>query len=714
MTTKQLKEKIAKMTFEEKVLELTQYNSHDILTAAEKVITGNAQGEGLSPEQYLKTGTMLNAPNGETVIKVRNKRTENNITEPIVVMHDVIHGYRTVYPIPLQMACSFDADLVEDCAEMAAIEAKYDGIDATFSPMADLARDARWGRVMESSGEDPYLSGEMAKAFIRGYHKGGIACCVKHFYGYGAAEAGMEYNSTEVSDHTLNEYYLKGYKACMDEKPEMVMSSFNAMNGVPALGNKKIFVDKLRDEWGFDGVLISDYSSVSEMINHGYCEDLKECAKVAIDAKLDIEMCSVAYAKHLKELVDEGKTTMEAVDEAVLRVLTLKEKLGLYENPDRFTDLKKRDSVTLSKDFRNLARKAAEESCVLLKNDGVLPLKKEQKVALIGPFSDEKDIFGNWGCRGKGSDCVSLKEGFENLLSHNVVCEKGCSYKLDESDFSGIDGAVKAAETADVLLLCIGESMWQSGEAQARADISLQKVQVELVKRAAALGKPVVLVVFGGRPLVLTEVSDYASAILYAWQPGVEGGNALANLLYGKVVPCGKTVMSFPRTTGQCPIYYNHYRTGRSKESEDTPYRAFLTGYLDYVNAPLFSFGHGLSYTTFEYSDLKLSATEFNKNQQLTATVKVKNTGDFDAKEVVQWYICDRFGSTVRPVKELKGYEKIFLKAGEETTLSFKVTEETLAFYTASGEYKAEAGKFYLYVGGSSKDCLQAEFELVD
>lgn len=714
MDIKKLKEKLARMTLEEKLLELTQYNCRDLIESAGKnVVTGVNSEVTLDSNQYLRTGTVLNSENAEDVIELRKVRKDNGITEPIAVMRDVIHGYRTDYPIPLAMACAFDLTLVEDCAEMAAVEARYDGTDVTFSPMVDLVRDARWGRVMESAGEDPYVAGETGKAFIRGYHKGGIACCVKHFAGYGAAEAGRDYNSTEISEHTLNEYYLKGYKACMEEKPELVMSSFNAINGIPVLGHKEIMVDKLRKEWGFDGVLISDYNSVGEMINHGYCEDLKACAQVAIDAELDIEMCSPSYAKYLPQLIKEGKVTEEQVDRAVMRVLQLKNKLGLYENPSRYTDIEKRDSVTLSKKHRTLARKAAEESCVLLKNDGVLPLNEDKKVFLCGPFADEKDIFGHWHCSARGSDTVSFKEGVENLLGKTVSCVKGCTYDFFDTDESQFSKAMKTAEEADVILACIGESMWHSGEAQSRTNINVPLVQVNLVKQLKRANKPLVLVVFGGRPLVLTEVEKYADAILYAWQPGTEGGNALANLLYGKSVPSGKTTISFPRSVGQCPIYYNHFKTGRPKVNDDVA-ESFHSGYLDCKNAPLYPFGYGLSYTKFSYSDLTLDKSVVHRGEKIVATVKVKNTGDCDAKEIAQWYICDKFASVVRPVKELKGFEKLLIKKGEEKTLRFEITEDMLAFYTASGEFKAELGEFILFVGGNSEDCLKTEFKLCD
>ena len=712
LTEEQLKDKIAKMSLKEKLLELTQYDSYLLTREDENItITGSHILNGYDRKELWGMGSTLNTWGADEVNAIRKERKERGIEEPIMMMLDVIHGYRTIYPVPLALACSFDLPLIEDCACMAATEARYDGIDATFSPMVDLGRDARWGRVMESGGEDPYLGGEVGKAFIRGYHKGGIAACVKHFAGYGAAEAGKEYNTTDISEHTLREYYLRTYRACLDEDPEMFMSSFNALNGVPVLGNKQLMVDTLRNEWGFDGVLISDYSIVYDMITHGYCANEEECAQVALDAMLDIEMTSPTYLQSIPKLLEEGKVTMEQVDAAVLRVLKLKNKLGLYENPNRYTDTKKRDEIQFSPEYRALALKSAEESCVLLKNNGVLPLTTDS-IALIGPFAYGKDVFGSWGCRGKAEETVSLQEGVEQLLGRKVIAQQGCSSDLLATDANSIPAAVEAAKGAEIIVACVGEPAGNSGESHSRTRLELPPVQKELLRALKALNKPLVVVVFGGRPQAITEEVELADALLYAWQLGSESGNALANLLFGKAVPSGKTVMSFPRTTGQCPIYYNHFTTCRPKKGEDMPGVKYVAGYDDEVNAPLFPFGYGLSYTQFVYSDFCLCADTIARGGSLTASVRVTNTGRYDGAEVVQWYIRDKFASCVRPVKELKGFERIFLKAGETRTVQFIVTEETLKFYTASGEFKAEAGEFTLFVGGNSRDTLCADFKL--
>ncbi|MCM1219353.1 MAG: glycoside hydrolase family 3 C-terminal domain-containing protein [Lachnospiraceae bacterium] len=717
MNKKELKKKVFAMSLEEKALQMTQYPAGALDERAQAVVTGLYDSGKIAREDLWRVGTVLNAPDGEAVQNIRNARKEKGIDDPLPFMLDVIHGYRTIFPIPLALSCSFDMQLVEDCARFAATEAKYDGVDVTFSPMVDLGRDARWGRVMEGAGEDPYYAGEVGKAFIRGYHAGGIACCVKHFAGYGAAEAGSEYNTTDISERNLREYYLRAYRECVKEQPEMFMSSFNLLNGKPILGHKNIMIDMLRKEWGFDGVVITDSSALEEMQPHGYCATGKDCARVAIESKLDIEMCSPILASTLPELVREGVVSEDLMNDSVMRILELKNKLGMYENPDRHIDFIKREEVTLSGEGRDLARKAIEESCVLLKNDGILPLKESAKIALVGPFADEHEIIGNWAGRGRIEESITVKEGVEHLLERNVTCARGCSWKLFDEDESGFKEALSIAKQSDFIVACVGEHMINSGEAHSRADIRIPEIQRKFISALHELNKPIVLVVFGGRPLVLSEVEKYADAILYVWQPGTEGGNAIAKLLYGIAVPSGKTTMSFPRSVGQCPIYYNHFPTGRPKKQDmpsDLSGEQWRTGYDDEYNSPLYPFGYGLSYTKFEYTDLKLSAHKMKRGEKLIASVVVKNIGEIDGKETVQWYLHDCFASVVRPVKELKGYEKIVLEAGRQCVVQFEIDEELLKFYTDGGDYAAETGIFELYVGGNSCDCLKIEFELLD
>lgn len=715
---KKLLDIVRGMTLQEKALQLTQYTVYSLFKdGEEQVVTGNTVLGGMTADMLWKTGSVLNGLNGETVQRVRQMRRAKGIDDPVIVMLDVIHGYKTIFPVPLAVSCSFDTVLAERCAKMSAEEAKYDGTDVTFSPMADLCRDARWGRVMESFGEDPYLVGEMAKAFIRGYHKGGLGVCVKHFAAYGACEGGRDYDTVELSERTLKEYYLRAYKECLQENPEMFMCAFNALGGLPMIANRTLLYDTLRSEWGFDGVLISDYGAVAELIRHGYVATEKECAIVAAKNGLDIEMCSPSYALHLPDLVRDGVLSESEIDESVYRVVALKDKLGLYENPDRFTDSVKREEVTLCDRHRELARVAAEESFVLLKNNGILPLSDSREIALIGPFADTREIVGGWNCKCELSDTVTVREGVQNLLGRAVLCEKACGVGLFDTDESAFARAVEAAKNVDVIIACVGESMLYSGEAHSRVDIAVPKIQIGLLQRLRVIGKPIAVVLFGGRPQVLTELEPLADAILCVWQPGTEGGNAIANTLFGRSCPSGKLTVSFPRSVGQCPIYYNRLSTGRPRR-DDIPNilqkrLVFETGYDDERNTPLYPFGYGLSYTKFAYTNLRLSAESFCGGQKIVAAVDVKNVGVRDGKETVQWYIRDLFASVVRPVKELKGYEKIFIAAGEQKTVYFEINEEALAFYTVDGEYKAESGDFELYAGGNSEDCLVAEFSYV-
>jgi len=704
MSRQKLIEQIIKeLSVLEKARQLTQVNVVCLKEGSEAKITGVAKNLGITQEDMNDVSSALNFMYGGEMTEIQETYLEKSKKKiPVIFMQDVVHGYRTIFPIPLAMGGTFDTDLAEVCAEMSAKEARANGVQVTFAPMVDLVRDSRWGRVMESTGEDPYLNGEMGKAFIRGFHKGKLACCVKHFAAYGLAEAGKDYNTTEIGEHALHEFYLRAYRECLKENPEMVMSSFNMLNGIPINGNKELLIDLLRKEWGFDGVLISDYCAIREMIDHGYLETEKECAEVAANNEIDMEMMSGTYIKYLPELVEEGKISEAVIDRMLTRVLTLKEKVGLFEDAYVGVDYEKAKQMELSETHRAIARKAAEKSVVLLKNDGLLPLKNNTEIALIGPFAEEKHILGSWRCFGKEEEAVSVRAGIENLLGRKVSTSKGCEAELLATDMSGISEAVQTTKKVEVIVACIGEPSRSAGEGASRANLDIPKVQMELLRALKELGKPLAVVVFGGRPQVLTEVEELADAILYAWQPGTEGGSALANILYGVANPSAKLTMSFPRMTGQCPIYYNHFNTGRPKETDDMIHNKYNSSYRDVLNAPLYPFGYGLSYTTFEVSDLQLSADLLYSRGKLTASVLVKNTGDLDGEEVVQLYIHDYFASVVRPVKELKGYQKVFLKAQESKRVTFEITEETLKFYDKNGIFTAEDGKFAVMIGNSS------------
>ena len=694
---------IEKLSLSDKLRQLTQTNAVILNNHTQAELTGEALRVNLSAEDVWNIGSVLNftyRKEAQTIQKNYMERTKNDI--PLMFMADVIHGYRTIFPIPLAMGCSFEPELLEDCARMSAVEARLHGVQATFSPMVDLVRDASWGRVMETTGEDPYLNGEMGKAFIRGYHKGGLACCVKHFAAYGAAESGKDYNVTELSDHALREFYLRAYEECMKEKPDMVMSSFNLLNGIPVNGNKELLVDRLRGQWGFDGVLISDYNAIREMIAHGYLENDRQCAGVAANNEIDIEMCSETYINALPELVQEGVVSEETIDRMLRRVLMLKEKMGLLDDPYAGMDFEKGAEVSLCGQHRELARIAAEKSAVLLKNQGVLPLKKEQKIALIGPFADDHQILGAWRCEGQPEEAVTIRQGVEALLGHTVPVAKGCSDDLFAESAEDVDSAIAAAQQADTVVVCMGEAMRYSGEARSRADISVPKAQVKLLQALKALGKPVVCVLFGGRPQVLTQIESLVDAILCVWMPGTEGGNAIANLLYGNAVPSGKLTMAFPRTTGQCPVYYNHFSSGRPKIQDTIEGSSYRCAFIDELNKPLYPFGFGLSYTQFALQNFVLSADTLKGDGSLTASVTVENVGDCSGDEVIQLYIHDHFASMVRPVQELKGFQKISLKPREKQTVSFEITKKTLEFYGAEGKLVTESGKFTIMLGNSS------------
>lgn len=709
------------MTLDEKIYHLVQMTTMTYLKAdGTDFMTGPNSKMYLDKEYIYEVGTLLNLVGAQTMIDALTNflnGSKKKVTP--VFMQDVIHGHRTLYPINLGVAASFNRELAHDLAAMAAKEASLDGVSVAFAPMVDLVRDPRWGRVMESSGEDPYLNGEMAAATVKGFQgdmgKYNIAACVKHYAAYGGAEAGRDYNTVDMSERTLRQYYLPPYKAAVDAGVKMVMTAFNIVDGVPCSGNKWLVKDILRDEWGFDGVVISDYSAFEEMIDHGNCQDRKECAYLAMEATEDIEMMSPCYAHHLKELINEGKITVKQVDDAVLRILNLKEELGVFENPYRSVNVEEAAKVQVGPEHRALARYGAEESAVLLKNNGILPLSKDVKsVALIGPNANTGEIHGSWHCGGKIDETITVLEGFKNIIGDRVKYAKGCDILYNSTDESMIDEAVKLASECEVCVLCLGEHQEYSGEGNCRSNIELPAIQYKLLEKVLEVNKNVVVALFAGRPLTISKLDELAPAILDMWMPGTEAGNACANLIFANAIPSGKITMTFPRELGQVPIYYNQYRTGRPKLEEDDFNRVrFTSSYLDIANSPLYPFGYGLSYTNFEYSDFKLSANTMKRGETLVASVKVKNTGNYKAKEAVQFYIRDVVGSVVRPMKELKGFEKIELDIGEEKTVEFTITEEMLKFWNKDMDFVAENGKFEVFIGKDSRCKPFASFELL-
>ena len=633
---------------------------------------------------------------------------------------DIIHGFRTVFPIPLGLSCTWDIELIEQTARIAAIEATAAGYNWTFSPMVDLTRDPRWGRVMEGSGEDPYLGSQIASAVVRGYQGDDLAdntsllSCVKHFALYGAAEAGRDYNTVEMNTLTMYEYYLPPYKAAIDAGAGSIMTSFNDINGVPSTGNKWLLTDLLRNDWGFDGFVVTDFNAIQEMINHGVATDYEQAAEQSLNAGVDMDMASESYIASLKNLLDEGKVSMKQIDLACRRVLEVKYKMGLFDDPYRNFNADSIDSVTLTSSHLEIAKKAALESFVLLENKNeTLPLKKGNKIALIGPFADDqREMFSSWTLAGKSQKVVSILDGIKKL-NPEVVYALG-SQVIDDSLFLEkrrvrydeakqnelVNDAVSVAESADVIITVLGESSLMSGEAKSRTNISIPKCQVELLKKLKATGKPVVLVLITGRPLILSEVIPYVDAMVVGWRPGTEAGSAIAEVLFGEYNPSGKLTMTFPRSVGQIPIYYNHKNTGRPYEPGKT--EQFVSNYIDAHNTPLYPFGYGLSYTQYEYSNLRISKPEISPTESVTVTMDVKNAGSIEGEEIVQLYVRDLVSSVTQPIMKLKDFKRVMLKSGQSESVSFTVTPEKLKFFNSELKEVLEPGDFHIMIGPSS------------
>ncbi len=713
---------LSQMTFEEKIGQLMQYNTN-LFIDTDAEITGPLTELGLPKTMLPFVGSVLNFENAAEMRAIQKAHLEQDrLKIPMLFMMDVIHGYRTIYPIPLALSGSFDPDLVEACSAMAAREAAASGVHVTFTPMVDLSRDARWGRVMEGGGEDTFLNAVMGAAQVRGFQGDSlrdpahIAACVKHFAAYGAAEAGRDYYAVDISERLLRERYLPAYKACLEAGAPMVMASFNTLGGVPAVANDWLMNDVLRGEWGFDGVVISDYNAVEELCVHGVAADKKEAARKALSCGCDIEMCSAAYAAHLQALVEEGSLTMTQIDDAVLRVLTLKERLGLFEDPYRGACEQQEAAVCLTPAHRALARKAAEESAVLLKNNGLLPFADNvRSVALIGPFADSRDLLGAWSLRGDTSKCVTVKEGIKARLPHAAVrVVHACSNEWDHEDKSGFDEAIAAAKCADIVLLCLGEPSDYSGEGSSRASLDLPGVQLELAREVIAANPNTAVVLFGGRPLALTALDAVSPAILEMWFMGHESGHAVASLVFGDVNPSGKLAMSFPRSVGQCPLSYDRLMTGRPIPLEaDGTYAKFRSNYIDCGNLPLYSFGHGLSYSRFVYEALTLDRCTMTASDTLTVSVTIYNDSDREGKEVVQLYLRDPVASVARPVQQLIAFEKITLAPHERKTVSFIVTEPMLRFVNTQNRFVSEAGDFELSAGYADHLLLTKTFTLI-
>lgn len=719
MSEKHYSSLVSEMTLDEKIAQLIQLATPFYKgSSTEGQITGPMAEMGITEDITINSGSVLGASGAKTTKDIQKAHLdENRLGIPLLFMADIIHGYRTIFPVPLAIGCSWDLKAAERSAEISAKEAAVSGVHVTFSPMVDLVRDPRWGRVMESTGEDPFLNSEYAKAFVRGYQgedltndHNRVAACVKHFAAYGAPEGGRDYNTVDISERQLREYYLPAYKAALDEGCEMVMTAFNILDGIPATGNKKLMRDLLRGEWKFDGVMISDWGAVKELILHGVAEDEKAAAQKALTAGVDIEMMTTCYVHHAKQLIEEGLLDEALIDEAVIRILELKQKLGLFDNPTRGADEELEKEIVFSTAHRQAARELATKSSVLLKNDGILPLQRDQKIALIGPFAENNDLLGPWSWIGSREDVVKVSDGIHAKIDSSLLSiEKGSDVETVSQD--QIDKALKAAETSDVIVLALGENSSMSGEAKCRADIRLPQAQLDLIQALKPLNKPMVVVLFNGRPLDLHGVIDQTDAVLEAWYPGSEAGSAVADLLYGDANPSGRLSMSIPYSVGQVPVYYNCYNTGRPHVKDaDVEY---VSKYLDIPNEPLFPFGYGLSYTTFSYGDVTLSGEVIKPDEPLTLTVSITNTGNVKGEEVVQLYVRDIVGEVVRPLKELKAFEKVALKPGETKELTFTLTEEQLRYYHSDLSFESDPGEFIAFIGPNSRDVIAYPFKLV-
>lgn len=706
-----------KMTLEEKLGQMNQLSPWDFEDLAKRVRKG-------------EVGSILNVVNPEEVNKIQKIAVEESrLGIPLIVSRDVIHGYKTIFPIPLGQAATFNPEVVREGARVAAVEASADGIRWTFAPMIDVARDPRWGRIAESCGEDPYLNAIMGTAMIKGYQGDSlndptaIAACAKHFVAYGAAEGGRDYNSTFIPERVLRNVYLPPFKAAADAGCATFMTSFNDNDGVPSTANSFVLKDVLRKEWKYDGMVVTDWASALEMVNHGFCTDGKDAAEKSVNAGVDMEMVSETFIQNLKQSIAENKVSMETIDNAVRNILRLKFRLGLFDNPYVVTP----QTVKYSEKHLQTAKTAAEQSVILLKNENqTLPFTDKIKtLAIIGPMADAPyEQMGTWVFDGEKEHTQTPLTAIKKMYGDKVkvLFEKGLEYSRDKNT-AGIARAVNAARQADAVVVFVGEESILSGEAHSLANLNLQGAQSQLIKELAATGKPVVTVVMAGRQLVIADEVMASDAMLYSFHPGTMGGPAIADILFGKVNPSGKTPVTFPRMSGQVPIYYAQHKTGRPANPtemliDEIPVEAGQTSvgcrsfYLDAGNSPLFPFGYGLSYTTFEYSNLSLASDKLIAQDTLSISFTLKNTGKYDGTEVVQLYVQDKVGSVTRPVKELKRFQRVTLKAGESTQVSLSLPVSELAFWGYDMNYTVEPGDFTLWVGTNSAEGLTKDFSV--
>lgn len=703
---------ISLMTLEEKVGQLTLYTS-------DYDVTGPTMRENYKEDiKAGKVGAIFNAFGAAYTRKLQEIAVkETRLGIPLIFGYDVIHGHRTIFPISLGEAASWDLNAIETSARVAAAEASAEGLHWTFAPMCDIARDPRWGRMSEGAGEDTYLGSVIAAARVKGFQGKrlgdvtSVMACVKHFAAYGAAQAGRDYSTVDMSDRMMREVYLPPYKAAIDAGAATVMTSFNEYDGVPATGSRFLLTDVLRKEWGFQGFVVTDYTSIMEMINHGVAEDTASAAALALEAGVDMDMQAGFFQEALPRLVKTGKINERVVDEAVRRVLRKKFELGLFEDPYRYSNEQREKATVMRPENLEAARDVARRSMVLLKNEkGLLPLSKNVKsIALIGPLADSKrDMIGSWSAAGDWTKAVTLLEGMKAAVSPStkILYAKGCNINDDSVQY--LAKAIQTAKQAEVVVLVVGEAATMTGEAASRASLDLPGIQQKLVEEIRKTGKPVVLVLMNGRPLTISWIDKNIPAVLETWFSGTQGGHAIADVLFGAYNPSGKLPVTFPRSVGQIPIFYSMKNTGRPMD----PKNKYTSKYLDESNDPLYPFGYGLSYTSFGYSNLMLNKTQITEQDTLTVTCRITNTGSRAGEEVVQLYIRDWVGSVTRPVKELKGFQKIMLKQGESKDVTFQLSAHDLSFYRRDMTFGTEPGKFEVYVGGNSRDVKSASFVL--
>lgn len=724
---------MSKMTLTEKIGQLN-------LPVTGEIVTGQAKSSNVAERiRRGEVGGLFNLKGVERIREVQKQAVEDSrLGIPLLFGMDVIHGYETIFPIPLGLSCTWNMDAIEQSAHIAAVEASADGISWTFSPMVDICRDARWGRIAEGSGEDPYLGSEIAKAMVRGYQgkdmsrNDEIMACVKHFALYGAPEAGRDYNTVDMSHQRMYNDYFPPYKAAVEAGAGSVMASFNEVDGIPATGNKWLMTDVLRHQWGFDGFVVTDFTGITEMTDHGM-GDTQTVAALAVNAGIDMDMVSDAFMGTLQKSVEEGRVSMETINTACRRMLEAKYKLGLFKDPYKYCDVTRPAKQVFCQEHRDIARKIAAESFVLMKNEGnILPLKKEGTVAVIGPLASTRaNMPGTWSVAANANNIPTLVEGLKEVVGNKVkiLTAKGSNLMSDaayeeratmfgrnlnrdnRTDEDLLKEALQVASQSDVIIAALGESSEMSGECSSRSELEMPDTQRRLLAELLKTGKPVVLTLFTGRPLVLNWEKEHVPAILNVWFGGSEAGAAIGDVLFGNVNPSGKLTTTFPQSVGQVPLFYAHKNTGRPL-GEGKWFEKFRSNYLDVSNDPLYPFGYGLSYTTFTYGDLKLNANSLTPSGELTASVTVTNSGKYDGAEVVQLYIRDLVGSVTRPVKELKGFQKIFLKAGESKEVSFKINAEMLKFYNYNIEYVYEPGDFEVMVGSNSRDVQTQKFTL--